>query len=324
METPSQTDVLRRMVELMLRHQNELLKQQRRETTWKNIRWMLVTFGILAFAGIYWAGFTKLANMGSLAAPDGDYVSLVRIEGLIAPGRPASADKIVTALKEAFEDDKAKGVLLQINSPGGTPTQANLIYRTIIALKKEHPDKRIITVGLDTVASGAYYVASATDKIYVDDNSVIGSIGVRMDGFGLVEAARRLGIERRLFTAGAHKVRVDPFKPLSDDDRQRVMHMLEAIHKNFIAAVRQGRGNRLKGTDQELFNGDVWVGQEAVSLGLADGIATPEQTIRQEFGVENFRDYTPATPLVERLRRSFSAAVTSLIPGTTGPSLVWY
>ena len=317
------TDVLRRMVELMLHHQDELLRQQRRETTWKNIRWILITFGILVFAGVYWAGFTKLANLGALAVPDGDYVAQVRLEGMIAPGRPAAAERIIAALADAFEDEKAKGVVLRINSPGGTPTQANLIYEAIRELREAHPDKKIVTVGLDTVASGAYYVAAATDKIYADANSVIGSIGVRMDGFGFYEAAERLGVERRLFTAGAHKVRVDPFRPLTDDDRQRVERMLQAIHRNFIAAVRSGRGDRLKGSDKELFNGDVWVGEEAAELGLIDGIASPQQALKDEFGVIRVRDYTPVTPVIERLRRSFSAALEDLTP-TTGPSLVWY
>lgn len=324
MDSSNQTDVLRRMVELMLRHQDEMLKQQRRETTWKNIRWMLIAVGLVIFAGVYWAGFTKLASIGTLARPDGDYVSQVRLEGMIAPGRPASADRLVNALKEAFEDEQAKGVVIRINSPGGTPTQANLLYATIRELRKQHPGKKIVAIGLDTVASGAYYVASAADKIFADENSVIGSIGVRMDGFGLYEAARRLGIERRLFTAGEHKVRVDPFKPLTDEDRARVEHMLKAIHRNFIQAVRAGRGDRLKGTDETLFNGDVWVGQEAVELGLIDGIATPAQVLEQEFGVSEVRDYTPVTPLMDRLRRSFSAALEDLSPALShSPALTW-
>jgi len=172
MDSSTQTDVLRRMVELMLRHQDEMLKQQRRETTWKNIRWMLIAVGIVIFAGVYWAGFSKLASIGTLARPDGDYVSQVRLEGLIAPGRPASADRLVHALEEAFEDEQAKGVVLQINSPGGTPTQANLLYATIRELRQQHPEKRIVAIGLDTVASGAYYVAAATDKILESTRSV--------------------------------------------------------------------------------------------------------------------------------------------------------
>lgn len=302
----NETTVLRKMVNLMLRHQDSMLKQQRSETFWKNVRWGAVAISFTLLAIVNLLGFAKLSGFGSLAVPTEDYVAMVKISGMIAPEKPANALAISEALDDAFADEKAKGVMVLINSPGGTPTQADLIYKELRSLQAQYPKKRVIAVAEDLAASGAYYIAAAAKEFYVNENSIVGSIGVKMESYGLVDVARKLGVERRIFTAGEHKVRIDDFMPVTDEDRNKITTVLSGLHSNFISAVKAGRGDRLKGDEKALFSGDFWTGNEAVALGLADGIAAPTEVVEKYFKAKVVRDYTPVTPLFARLQTAVS------------------
>jgi len=301
----NEASVLRRLVEMMLEFQTEQVRQVDRERFWKNIRWFAVAagFALMALANIL--SISKLTGMGNLPLPkDGEYVSMVRIEGMIAPGKPAASGKIVAALEEAFEDEQAKGVLLLINSPGGTPVQSAIIHHEINRFKKKYPEKKVIAVAEDMLASGAYYVASAADEIYANENSIVGSIGVKIETYGAVDLARKLGVERRIFAAGEHKVRLDMLEPLRPEDKRKFEHTLSRLHQNFIDAVKQGRGEKLTAADDTLFTGDFWTAPEAREMGLIDGINTPDGTLEEAFGVTDVRDYTPAPGLFTSLMKS--------------------
>jgi len=298
----NETSVLRRMVGMMLRYQEARLKEEQRSRFWQNVRWMSMAGAIVVMTIVNITGFSKLTGMWSLPMPiDGDYASLVRLEGVIASSKRMSAKNLVPALQKAFEDENSKGVLLQINSPGGSPVQSAIVYQEIRRLRKKHPDKKLIVVAEDLMASGGYYIAAAADEIYANENSIVGSIGVKMEGYGVEDLAKRLGVERRIFTAGAHKVRLDPLKPLTDSDREKFRETLDQLHNNFIAAVKKGRGDRLKGEPGELFSGDFWTAGEALKLGLIDGVSTPDEVLEKAFGVEQVRDYSPHPGFVDQL-----------------------
>lgn len=306
----NEASVLRRLVEMMLEFQNAQVQQADRERFWKNVRWFAVAagFALLAMANIL--SISKLTGLGNLPVPmDGDYASMVRIEGMIAPNKPASSTKIVAALNDAFDDEKAKGVLLVINSPGGTPVQSAIIHHEILRLKKKHPGKKVVAVAEDMLASGAYYVASAADEIYANENSIVGSIGVKIETYGAVDLARKLGVERRIFAAGEHKVRLDMLEPVKPEDKKKFEVTLAKLHDNFIQAVKQGRGDRLKAQDDQLFTGDFWTAPEAKELGLIDGIDTPDGTLERSFDVTEVRNYSPAPGLLSSLMQSALSAM---------------
>jgi protease-4 len=227
----------------------------------------------------------------------------VQIKGEIADGKPANAVAINKALIRAFNDARARGVVLYVNSPGGSPVQSAIIHDRILALKAEHPDKPIVAVATDIVASGAYFVASAADRIYVNRSTITGSIGVMSAGFGFPDALQRLGIERRVFTAGEAKARLDPFMPLSDADTDKISRILGEIHEYFIESVTAARGDRLGPETAGLFEGDVWTGAEAIEFGLVDGLGDLTTVLQREFGVEHTRDYTVKPDVLDRLMR---------------------
>src|SRR6185437_6184475 len=215
----------------------DLIKEKRRDRFWRNIRFFLVFFFILVIIGLV------LAQSSQSLSPNGeskDYVALIRLNGMIGPGEDFSAETVIPLLKEAFADSDAKGVILDINSGGGTPVQASIIHDTIIELKKKH-HKKIVVVGEDLLASGAYFVAVAADKIYVNPNSVTGSIGVIMKGFGLPELIKKIGIERRVFASGVDKDRLDPFLAEKPEDIEKIKQVIGEIHDNFNQVVMQGR-----------------------------------------------------------------------------------
>lgn len=300
----NEASVLRRLVELMLEHQNAVMRQHTRENFWKNVRWFAVAGGFVLLAIVNMISLNKLTGIGKLPMPvDGAYAAQVRIDGMIAPGKPADAKHIVPLLEDAFDDKEAKGVLLRINSPGGTPVQAAIINRAITRLKKAHPDKKVIALAEDLMASGAYYIAVAADEIYANENSVVGSIGVKLETYGAVDLAKKLGIERRIFAAGEHKVRLDMFKPVRPEDKQKFENMLHQLHENFITAVKTGRSEKLV-DDPDIFTGDFWTAKKAQALGLIDGIATPHQVLSEKFGVQKTRDYSPQPGLLTRLTQA--------------------
>lgn len=279
------------------------VQEQRRARHWSIFFKLLLFIYLFAllFIGLGWIGKKDGASPGKHSA-------LVELRGVIGPESPASADNIVTGLQEAFKDKRTQGVILRINSPGGSPVQAGHINDEIKRLRGKYPNIPVYAVVEDICASGGYYVAVAADQIYVDKGSIIGSIGVLMDGFGFTGLMDKLGVERRLLAAGENKGFLDPFSPIRDSQVQYAESMLEEIHKQFITVVRQGRGKRLKETP-ELFSGLLWVGTRSVELGLADGLGSVDYVAREVIKAEDIVDFTPRENIAERVARRFGAAM---------------
>ena len=231
----------------------------------------------------------------------------VDIKGEIASGAEASAEYVVAALRSAFEDEGSKAVVLLVNSPGGSPVQAGIINDEIVRLKAKH-GKPLYAVVEETCASAAYYIAAAADEIYVDKASIVGSIGVLMDGFGFTGTMEKLGVERRLITAGENKGFLDPFSPQTEQQRAYAQVLLDQIHEQFIAVVKAGRGERLKETP-EIFSGLFWTGQQAIELGLADKLGSLDFVAREVVQAEEIIDYTRRENVAERLAKRFGAAM---------------
>ena len=235
------------------------------------------------------------------------HTALVDLQGVIASDK-ASADSVIGSLQNAFEDKKTKGVILRINSPGGSPVQAGQIYDEIRRLRALYPKIPLYAVVDDICASGGYYVAAGADKIFVDKASIVGSIGVLMDGFGFTQTMEKLGVERRLLTAGENKGFLDPFSPVDPDQQAFARQMLEEIHSQFIGVVREGRGKRLKETP-EMFSGLVWSGEKSIQLGLADGFGNVESVARDVIKAKDIVDYTRQESLAERLAGRLGATM---------------
>ncbi len=269
-------------------------------------RWRLVTRGLWlsALIGVAWTAYGDHIHP---TPPSSPHTALIEVRGEIASDTEASAENLLPALKDAFEDDGAQAVVLRINSPGGSPVQAGIVYDEIKRLKEIH-HKKVYAVVEEVCASGAYYIAVAADEIYTDKASVVGSIGVLMDGFGFTGAMDKLGIERRLLTAGTNKGIGDPFSPLSERQRAYLQATLDQIHQQFIAVVKEGRGERLKETP-DTFTGLFWNGEEAIKLGLADHLGSLDYVAREVVHAENVIDYTPKENLAERFAKRFGASI---------------
>ena len=278
----------------------EALREQRRARRW-GIFWKLLTFAyitvVLALA-IDWKGGAE-----SIGAK---HTALVELQGLIAPGAESSAERVMLALQSAFKDKNTQGVVLRINSPGGSPVQSQMIFDEIRRLRQKYPEIPLYAVVEDLCASGGYYVAAAADKIYVAKGSIVGSIGVRMDNFGVVGLMEKLGIERRLITAGKNKALLDPFLPEDPEQKQIAVDLVTQIHQQFIAAVREGRGKRLKETP-DMFSGLIWTGAKSIELGLADGLGGLDYVARDVIHAEEIVDYTQKENLAEKFARRFGA-----------------
>ncbi|MDA8327424.1 MAG: S49 family peptidase [Betaproteobacteria bacterium] len=272
------------------------VKEQRLARRWgiffKSLLVIFVVFSILSASG--WLSDNGL-DVG------GKHTALVNLKGTIASNE-VNADDIIEGLTAAFHDKDTQGVILRINSPGGSPVQAGQIYDAMLRLRKQHPDIPLYVVVDDLCASGGYYVAVAADRIYVNKASLVGSIGVLMDGFGFTGTMDKLGVERRLLTAGANKGFLDPFSPVNPKQQAYAQTMLEEIHQQFIQAVRDGRGARLKETP-EMFSGLVWTGATSVKLGLADGFGSVDDVARDVIHAKKLVDYTPQNGLADRLTR---------------------
>ncbi|VVD97956.1 S49 family peptidase [Pandoraea anhela] len=282
------------------------IREQRAARRWK-IFFRLLILAIFAFA--VWSIFDfDGGGTTSAGSTSGKHTALVTLSGELSADGQASAQKINSALESAFEDKSAAGVILRINSPGGSPVQAGMIYDDITRLRAKYPKKPIYVVVEEMCASGGYYVAAAADKIYVDKASIVGSIGVLMDGFGFTGLMDKLGVERRLLTAGRNKGFLDPFSTQSDQQKTYALDMLEQVHQQFISAVKKGRGTRLK-DDPDLFSGLFWTGQRSVELGLADGLGTVDSVAREVLKAPDLVDYTVKENLPERMARRFGAAV---------------
>ena len=282
------------------------LKEQKRARRWS------IFFKFLVFAYITFVLYMFAEPDISKAKIAKDHTALVELQGLIADGENASADNIVSALRTAFEDQKTRGVILRVNSPGGTPVQAGYIYDEILRLREKYPETPLYAVVSDMAASGGYYVASAADEIYVSNSSIVGSIGVRMDSFGVVDAMEKLGIESRTLTAGENKALLDPFSPVNEKAVQHLQAMIDRIHQQFIDAVRKGRGERLKETD-DLFSGLIWTGDKAIEFGLVDKIGSASFVAREVIGAEDIVEYSVEQDILERLVDRLGASTAKML-----------
>ncbi len=238
------------------------------------------------------------------------HTALVKLTGVIAEGEDASANNVVSGLRSAFENENSAAVILSINTPGGSPVQSSYINNEIKRLREVHPTKPLYAVVSDICASGGMYVAVAADKIFANESSIVGSIGVRMDGFGLQGAIEKLGIERRLLTAGEHKALLDPFSPENPVEIQHVQTMLDEIHQEFIDVVKEGRGDRLS-NDPKLFSGLFWTGTKAMELGLVDGLGSAGFVAREVVGVEDIVDYSYQEDIFQRFAGRIGSTIAS-------------
>lgn len=235
------------------------------------------------------------------------HTAVIDVKGEIGEDMDTSAETIIEGLHNAIKDEGTKGVILHMNSPGGTPVQAEYVYQEIRAIKKENPDKPVYAVISDICASGCYYIASATDKIFVSPASIVGSIGVIMNGFGFVGTLEKFGVERRLLTAGSHKAMLDPFSPVNEAENEHMQVMLDQVHQQFIKAIKNGRGDRLKETP-DMFSGLVWTGEESIKLGLADDIGSDDYVAETVIGEKKIRNYTPQERLIDQLAGKLGAS----------------
>lgn len=282
----------------------DLLKEKRSDRFWKNFRFV---FWFLLFAYTIFTIFNLISGTTSSAKLGSNYVALIYLDGMIAPGREFSAKQIIPVLDEAFSDKNASGVVLNINSPGGTPVQAAIIHDAIIAFKQRY-HKKVVIVGEDLLTSGAYYVAVAGDKIYVNPNTLTGSIGVIMKGFGFVELMKKLGIERRVYIAGNDKDRLDPFLPQSPSDVKKVSQVMDEVHQNFVQAVLAGRKGKLVGDPSILFTGDFWSGDTAKKLGLIDDLGNLMDVMKKEFNTTDYKEYGGGSNLLRMLGGQISSS----------------
>jgi protease IV len=293
--------------ELVTRLATAALKEQRRARLW-GIFFKLLTFAyvtLILIMAVDWQGRTGTGGK--------KHTAMVEVNGTIAPGGEASADKVTSALQAAFKDKNTQGVVVRINSPGGSPVQAQTIYDEMRRLREKYPDIPLYAVVEDICASGGYFVAAGADRIYVGKASIVGSIGVLMNGFGFTGLMEKLGVERRLITAGENKGMLDPFSPLDEKDKSHIQVMMKDIHEQFIGVVREGRGKRLKDTP-DLFSGLIWTGQKSVELGLADGIGSLEFVAREVVKAEDIVDFTQKDNLAERFaKRLGSGAAEALM-----------
>ena len=281
----------------------EVLTEQRRNRRWGIFFKMLLVLYLSTFLIIY---VVENTEMGSFSSDK--HTALIEINGVIAANSEARADFIVTGLRKAFEDENTQGVILRINSPGGSPVQAGYINDEISRLKEEYPEIPVYAVISDMCASGGYYIAAATDKIYANKASIVGSIGVIMAGFGFVDTIEKLGIERRLLHAGDNKGFMDPFQPLKASESSHVQGLLNEIHQQFIDVVKNGRGDRLI-DDEKLYSGLIWSGQESIKLGLVDELASASQVARDVIGAEDIVDYTKRENYFDRFAKQMGSAM---------------
>ncbi|MFM9912425.1 MAG: S49 family peptidase [Methylophilaceae bacterium] len=285
------------------------LNEQKRARNW-GILFKSLTF-IYLFALLFMASSWFPHNGSS-----GSHTAVIDIRGEIGDGDAVNADDAISSLQSAFEDKNTKGVILRINSPGGSPVQAGIINDEIGRLRKLHPTIPLYAVVEDICASGGYYIAVAADKIYVDKASIVGSIGVLMDGFGFTGTMEKFGVERRVMTAGKNKAFMDPFSPVNPAHKVHAQAMLDEIHQQFISVVRKGRGDRLKETP-DMFSGLFWSGEKSVELGLADGIGSADMVARDIVKEENMVDFTSREGLADRFAKQLGASVTQALARTS-------
>lgn len=295
----------------------ESIKEQRRARRWGIFfKLFFVAYLLIALIALIGSG----ASDSKLAVAD-KITAVVDINGVIMDGAEASGEMLIPALKEAFEHEKTKGVILRINSPGGSPVQSGIINDEIKRLKAKYKDIPVYAVVSDLCASGGYYIAVAADEIYADKASIVGSIGVRMDNFGAVELMEKLGVERRLYTAGANKGMLDPFLPENETQVAHVNNMLTTTHQQFINVVKEGRGERLQ-NNPDIFSGLFWTGEDAVKLGLIDGLGSDAYVARELIKAEEMVDFNTKKDLIQRLSERVETSLQSLISLDATPRTV--
>jgi protease IV len=291
--------------ELIAKLATAALAEQKRARRWgiffKILTFAYITFVLVAF--VDW-GARDFGGSGK------KHTAVVELNGLIAPGNDASAERINASLQAAFKDKNTSGVILKINSPGGSPVQSQAIYDEMKRLRKKYPDIPLYAVVEDICASGGYFVAVGADRIYVSKSSIVGSIGVLMNGFGFTGLMDKLGVDRRLITAGENKGMLDPFSPVNPKDVEHAQSLIKDVHGQFIGVVKEGRGKRLKETP-DMFTGLIWTGEKSVELGLTDGFGTLESVARDVIKAEDLVDYSQREGIAEKVARRFGASVAS-------------
>jgi len=288
------------------------LNEQRRSRRWNIFfKTLFIAYLFLVFFALY------LPEETGKGITVGKHTAVVELNGMIADNSEANADDIVAGLRAAFKDENTAGVILRINSPGGSPVQAGYMYDEIVRLREKYPETKLYAVITDMAASGGYYVAAAADEIYADKASVVGSIGVLMNSFGFTEAMDKLGVERRLYTAGEHKGMLDPFSKENPADVVHLKKMLNAIHQQFIEAVKEGRGDRLA-DDPNIFSGLFWTGEESVALGLVDGLGSSSYVAREIIKQEKMIDFTPRPDYWQRFADRIGLAMARVLGTNLG------
>ena len=292
----------------------EAIAEQRRARRWG----IFFKLAFLAYLAPVLIAFTGLWSGGGLRGSSAaNHTALVDVKGVLEPGGEASAEAINMALRSAFEHPRTVGVVIRLNTPGGSPVQAGIVHDEIRRLRGLRPDVPVIAVVEEICASGGYYIAAAADRIVVNRASIVGSIGVLMDGFGFVGAMDKVGVERRLLTAGRNKAFLDSFSPLNEEQRQFALRLLDEVHQQFIEIVKAGRGDRLKNVP-DLFSGLVWTGARSVEIGLADGLGSVESVARDYIKAEEIVDFSTHENLAERLARRIGAAAGQAVARTIG------
>jgi len=286
--------------------------EQRRSRRW-GIFFKLFFVSYLVFLTVVW--FQGKPTKAALK----EHVALIDLVGTIGQGKQIEADQIASSLRNAFNESRAKAVILRINSPGGTPVQSAYIYDEIMRLKKLHPNKKVYTVVVDMCASGAYWVACAADSIYANGSSVVGSIGVLMPSYGFVETMKKVGAEQRSLASGKNKLFLDPLSPVNPQQVDFAKALLDNMHQQFIDAVKAGRGDRLKITD-ETFTGLIWTGEQSLKLGLIDGLGSAGFVAREVIGIEEVIDYSPSSNLLDKLASRFGASFSNQLSADLGLS----
>ena len=283
----------------------ESLNEQRRARRWN----VFFKVSLLVYLGLaFWLASAPFSEI-PLSAGKGKHTAVVDISGVIMDSADTNAETVIDGLKDAIKDKNTQGVVLRMNSPGGSPVQSAYIYDAIRRIKAEHPDLPLYAVVEDMCASGCYYIAAAADKIFVNPSSIVGSIGVIMNGFGFVDTLDKLGVELRVLTAGAHKAILDPFSPVKPEERQHIQALIDTVHRQFIDAVKQGRGDRLKAEEHpELFSGLVWTGNQGIELGLVDAVGSARDVAKDAIGAEKLVNFTPHENLLDRLTSKMGAA----------------
>jgi len=288
----------------------EAITEQRRARRW-SVFFKLFMVGYISIFTVYYL----VDGMVGPSLGGVKHTALIDISGVISADSEASADYIVSGLRAAFEDKNTAGIILRINSPGGSPVQAGYVNDEIYRLRDEYPDIPIYSVITDVCASGGYYIAAAADKIYADKASVVGSIGVIMSGFGFVDSIEKLGVERRLLHAGKNKGFLDPFSPLKAEDVKHVETLLTDIHQQFVDVVRKGRGDRLA-NDENIFSGLIWTGEQSIALGLVDALGSAGYVAREVIGVEEIVDFTKRKTFLDQFANKIGATFTRAIDAT--------